>query len=200
MPRVTEERMTKLALLALALVGCGSHTSRGEVHAVGTYIGGGSILFGADDCSYSGAPGVLVGSSATPERGPRFVRGAGPITIACPKVTRQVTALEPTGAKIWGEEKMKAGETQLVSANLVAGADDLVGEARIEWALGSDCTNVASFGPVMGAQDTGGPDRSRDLRAAGKGTCHVTVTLTTGSDLESVPGKAFQQSMLVTVL
>ena len=192
--------MTKLALLALALVGCGSHTSRGEVHAVGTYIGGGSILFGADDCQYSGAPGVFVGTSAAPERGPRFVRGTGTITIACPKVTREVTALEPTGAKIWAEAEMNSGQTQLVTANLVAGKDDLVGEARIEWSLGADCANVASFGPVMGSQDTGGPDRSRDLVAAGKGTCQVTVVLTTGNDLENIPGKVFQQSMLVTVL
>ncbi len=33
----------------------------------------------------------------------------------------------------------------------------------------------------------------------GKGSCHVTVTLSTGNDLENSPGKAFQQSMLVTV-
>ena len=158
------------------------------------------MLFGADDCQYSGDPGVFVANSATPDRGPRFVRGAGTITIACPKVTRSVTALEPTGAKIWGESEMKSGEKQLLTANLVAGNDDLVGDAHIEWTLGSDCANVASFGPVMGAQDTGGPDRSRDLVAAGKGSCHVTVTLTTGNDLENVAGKAFQQSMLVSVL
>jgi hypothetical protein len=200
LPRVTGRRMTKLALLAVAVVGCGSHTSRGEVHAVGTYIGGGSMLFGADDCEYSGAPGVFAANGATPERGPRFVRGAGAITIACPKVTRQVTALEPTGAKIWGEPEMKSGEKQLLTANLVADKDDLVGEARIEWTLGSDCTNVASFGPVLGAQDTGGKDRSRDLVATGKGSCHVTVTLTTGSALDNIPGKTFEQSLLVTVL
>jgi hypothetical protein len=192
--------MTKLALLVMALVGCGSHTSRAEVHAVGTYIGGGSMLFGADDCRYSGAPGVFAANSATPEPGPRFVRGAGTITIACPKVTREVTALEPTGARIWGEREMRSGEKQLLMANLTAGTDDLVGEASIEWALGADCANVASFGPVMGAQDTGGPDRSRDLIAGGTGTCHVTVTLTTGNSLDEVPGRSFQQSLLVTVL
>lgn len=165
---------------------------------MGTYIGGGSYLFGADDCQYSGAPGVFV-NSAVPESGPRFVRGAGKITIACPKVTRDVLAVLPTGAKIWGEPTMKAGEKQLLTANLVAGGDDLFGEARIEWSLGSDCTNVASFGPVMGAQDTGGKDRSRDLIATAKGTCQVTVLLTTGSELENVAGKGYQQTMLITV-
>ena len=191
--------MTKLVLLAVALAGCGSRASRGELHAVGTYIGGGSMLFGTDDCQYSGAPGVFASNSATPEPGPRFVRGAGEITIACPKVTRHVTAVEPTGAKIWGEPEMKIGEKQLLTANLVSDSDDLSGQARIEWTLGSDCASVASFGPVLGAQDTGGRDRSRDLIAAAKGSCHVTVTLTTGNELDNIPGKAFQQSMLVTV-
>ncbi|MBA3458532.1 MAG: hypothetical protein H0T46_01115 [Deltaproteobacteria bacterium] len=191
--------MTKFAALAVLLVGCGSsHASRGEVHAVGTYIGGGSYLFGSDDCQYSGAPGVFV-NSAVPENGPRFIRGSGRITIACPKVTREVVAVVPTGAKIWGEKTMKVGEKQLLTASLVAGDDDLFGEARIEWNLGTDCTNVASFGPVMGAQDTGGQDRSRDVIAAAKGACHVTVTLSTGSELENVASKGYQQTLLITV-
>src|SRR3954465_3961532 len=96
--------MTKLLSLAVVLVGC--HSSHGvETQAVGTYIGGGSIIFGADDCQYSGAPGVFAQDSAKPERGPRFVTGAGAITIACPKVTREVTAVMPTGAKIWLQDK-----------------------------------------------------------------------------------------------
>lgn len=157
------------------------------------------MLFGADDCTYSGAPGVFGADSGTPAGGPRMVSGTGTITIACPKVTREVTAVEATGAKIWGESTMKVGATQMLSANLTAGSDDLVGEAAIDWTLGDDCKSVASFGPVMGAQDTGGKDRSRELIAAATGTCHVTVTLTTGSDLANVPGKPYRQSLVVTV-
>ncbi len=41
--------------------------------------------------------------------------------------------------------------------------------------------------------------RLRSLIAMGKGSCEVIVQLTTGSELESLPGKGFQQSVLVTV-
>jgi len=187
--------MNKLVVVLL-VAGCGA-SSRGERHAVGTYIGGGSLLFGADNCTYRGTPGVFL-HSATPEPGPRFVRGAGTVTIECPKVTRDVPVVVPTNARIWGESKMKVGATQRLTANLVAGDRDLVGDAREEWLLAFDCAGIVSFGPLTGAQDTG-RDRGRSLTAVGKGRCDVIVQLTTGSVSEGVPTKAFQQSMMVTV-
>jgi len=190
---------TPVALVIVILAGCGSSKSASELHAVGTYIGGGSI-FGADDCEYSGGPGVFVESSK-PEKGPRFVRGPGRITIKCPKVTQEVTAVEATAAKISGPSKVKLGtKAELFSAALHAEGRQLSGEARIEWSLGTDCQNVATFGPVLGAQDTGGRDRTRDLVTTGRGKCTITVLLTTGSQLEETfPAKAWQDSKLVTI-
>lgn len=191
--------MTKhLPLALVVLVACGSRGSNAERHAVGTFIGGGSI-FGSDDCEYTGTPGVFV-DSAKPARGPRFVRGTGTITVTCPKVTREVRAVEPTAAKLWGPRAVKAGTTsELFTASLAAGDHVLFGEARIEWSLGADCNGIATFGPVLGAQDTGGKDRSRTLVTTGKGTCTVIVALATGNPDESYPGKGYQAQQLVTI-
>ena len=185
--------------LFVLVAGCGSKGANdGGLHAVGTYIGGGSV-FGADDCQYSGGPGVFVESSK-PEKGPRFVRAPGRITVSCPKTTLEVTAVEPTAAKMSGPSKVKVGATsEPFSAALVAGGKELSGRAQIEWSLGTDCQNIATFGPVLGAQDTGGRDRTRELVTTGKGTCTITVALTTGVPSESFQGKGWQDSKLVTI-
>jgi len=190
--------MKHLVVAFALLAGCSSKGGE-NLHAVGTYIGGGSHLTGSDDCTYSGEPGVFV-ESGKPEKGPRFVRGPGKITVKCKDTTSTWRAAEPTGVKLWGPSKVKVGaESELFTANLVAGKETLFGEANIEWQLGHDCANVAEFGPVLGAQDTGGRDRSRKLVAKAKGTCTVIVTLGTGNPSETFPGKVFQQEMLVTV-
>jgi hypothetical protein len=172
--------------LAIALVvgmaGCGGggggDTTRH--HAVGTYIGGGSML-GPDDCTYRGTAGVFHDHADEAQRGPRMVTAPGTITVTCAKTSREVIAVQPTGATISGETEMTVGATQILRANLVDGHDALDGEGAPDWHLGSDCAGIAEFGPVLGAQDTGGKDKTRDLVAHGAGTCHVAVAITTGS-------------------
>ncbi len=194
--------MKQLALV-LGLAACGgSHASDPGQHAVGTYVGGGSMLFGADDCTYAGAPGVFATDSATPAKGPRFVVGPGKISVACPKTSYDELAVVPTGATISGPKKIGATHeiADSFSAHLVAGGRELAGEASIDWTLGTDCAGVAAYGDVLGAQDTGGRDRTRTLVRAAKGKCTVIVTLTTGNGSEpGFAGKAFQAEQLVAV-
>ena len=195
-------------ILAIAVAGCGSSgPSSLGTFAVGTYIGGGSVLTGADDCTYEGGPAVFSPSgtdatpSATPAPGPRFITGPGRILVHCPKVELTAEAIEPTGVAIAGPAKVKrGGPSEMFTAHLVAGGKELDGQASLEWKLAPDCAGRATFAPVLGAQDTGGRDRSRTLETAAAGTCTVIATMTTGSSLyESFRGKAFQAETLVTI-
>ncbi|MDB4960650.1 MAG: hypothetical protein JWP01_649 [Myxococcales bacterium] len=194
-----------VALLALSACGKKSDPlSSLSNHAIGTYIGGGSML-GTDSCTYSGTPSVFQSDdgkpSSEPAKGPRFVFAAGTITKDCAGEKSTVKAVVPTGAKIVGPSNVTAGaKSDLFTAYLVSDGSELGGEASIDWKLGHDCDGLAAFGPVMGAQDTGGKDRSRTLEAKAKGTCTVIVGLTTGTALnESFKPQAFQAEMLVTI-
>jgi hypothetical protein len=193
--------MQRHLVIAIGLVaGCGG-TGAHTQHAAGTYVGGGSYLVGPDDCTYTGSAGVFGADSATPERGPRFVRKPGTITVTCPKTTYTEEAVEPTGARIYGPDTVAAGTTsELFTSYLVAGGEDLRGEASLEWTLGDDCKGIATFDTVYGAQDTGGRDRSRQLVATAKGTCTVKVALVTGSlSAEDFVPQTFRTSKRVTI-
>ena len=189
---------TRAAVIALVAACGGRGTGSLPDQAVGTDIGGGSMIVGPDDCKYTGSPGVFV-EGDKPKDGPRFVRGPGKITVTCPKTTLEVEALVPTAARISGPSE--TGKTSdLFQASLYAGDRELDGQPRLEWTLGKDCDGLATFGPVLGSQDTGGRSRSRTLVTSGKGTCTVIATLTTGdSNDPSFPAKSFQAEKLVTI-
>lgn len=201
-----------LAGVGCAAIGCGSTKddplSFLTNHAVGTYIGGGSI-FGADNCTYAGTPGVFMNDegkpSSEPAAGPRFVFAAGTITQECTSGHKsKINAVVPTGAKIikaMGPGKVKVGSKgEMFKPVLVANGKELGGNANEEWKLGHDCAGIADFGPVLGSQDTGGKDRSRTLEAKAKGKCTVILGLTTGSPLNgSFNPQSFQTEMLVTI-
>ena len=191
------------------LAGCGSKDKDAVSfltnHAVGTYIGGAS-MFGSETCTYAGTPGVFQTDDGKPsadaEGGPRFVFAAGTITKECKSGHKaKVNALVPTGAKISGPSKLKVGDTNnMFHPHLVANGKELGGEAYVDWKLGNDCNGIAEFGPVLGAQDTGGKDRTRDLVTKGKGKCTVMLGLTTGTALaESFKPQTLQTELVVTI-
>ena len=123
-----------------------------------------------------------------------MIAGAGRIDVKCPKGNLVVHAYEPDRVKITGPTTVKVGgESDSFSATLFAGESRaLIGDARLEWSLGPGCEGHATFGPVLGAQDTGGADRTRKLRATAAGKCQIDVIATTTR-------KAFQGSILVTL-
>ena len=199
-----------LCLFAVVLVGCGGSSSTPELHAVGTYIGGGSYLTGSSDCTYLGTDGVFVDDtgkpSTTAERGPRFVMAPGTITESCSSGHKATyTAVVPTGAVITGPASIRATEKDTLATMyqgaLVANGKTLAGKARLDWQLGPDCAGIADFAPVLGAQDTGGKDRTRSLVPTGKaGTCTLMLGVLTGSGLdESFKPQTFQTTQTVTV-
>ncbi|MBA3818908.1 MAG: hypothetical protein H0X17_08455 [Deltaproteobacteria bacterium] len=193
--------MTGSHLVALTLLtACGSSASTLTEHAVGTNVGGGS-MFGADNCTYAGSPSVLAGASSGAAPGPRFVFAPGTITQTCGDTTTEIKAIVPTGAAITGPGKLKRGsESDLFQGRLVANGRELRGEASMDWRLGKDCAGIAQLAPVLGAQDTGGRDRSRKLVATGAGTCTVILVLTTGAGSHwSFKPQVFQAEKLVTI-
>ncbi len=192
----------KPAWLLVVLGACGAKSSSPYDYAVGTYIGGGSIM-GADNCTYSAGPNVFMpsGELGAPAKGPRFISGAGQIDVKCPNTEYEAEAIVPTGVKITGPNSLTVGaESQRFSATLVAGDRELNGEPTLEWVLSIGCEGHAAFGEVLGAQDTGGRDRTRTLTTTSAGTCQVDVMATTGnSSYPSFQRKAFMDSILVTI-
>ncbi len=178
-----------------------------ERHAVGTYIGGGSVVFGASGCSYTAEPGVLDtdpgGSTSGSRTGPQFVIKPGRITEICGNSKQEVLAVVPTGLTIlYGPTSIKVGEQTWppYTAKLVAGKHVLDGDPVLGWELGPDCAGVADFAPVLGSQDTGGPDRSRKLIAKRAGSCKIIATATTQSPLhESFTPQTFRAELAVRV-
>ncbi len=196
--------MSKAFGLLVVVAACGGAKNSEQRHAVGTYIGGGSIMFGPSSCLYAGGAGVFQGDDApseTPAKGPRFVFASGHITQTCGDQKTQIVAVKPTGAVIEGPRKVKAGtKSGLFEAKLVADGKPLAGEGALDWKLGKDCDGIATFDAVLGSQDTGGPDRTRTLIANTKGTCTISVGITTGSALhESFKPQAFQAEQRVTI-
>jgi hypothetical protein len=189
------------------LAACGGSGPAPHLHAVGTYIGGGSMSFGSDPCTYAGSAASVFGGDDKPAteaaRGPRYVTGTGTITRECPETKMTFTAVMPTGVTISGSSAFKIGSTNNdhYRGILVANGTELDGEPRLDWTLGPDCAGIAEFGPVHGSQDTGGPAKTRSLVAKTKGTCTVMLTATTGDNVlyPTFKGSTFKAEKKVAI-
>jgi hypothetical protein len=195
-----------VGVLAVALGACGSSAVEPDRVAVGTYIGGGSFLFGPSTCEYAGDPGVFRteegSTSADFEGGPRFIVGPGAIKQQCKSgYTAQSVAMIPTGVVITGPSAVKIGTQpdDYFRDVLVAGTTELGGEAYTDWQLGPDCNGVAEFAPVMGAQDTGGKDRIRSLVPKTKGTCTIIAKATVGPFHDGFQPMSFSAQKRITI-
>lgn len=186
--------------IVVAVAGCGGGHADPDRHAVGTYVGGGSYLTGADPCTYAATAGVFAPGDDG-HRGPVFVIGAGTITRTCGDVHTSIVAIAPTGVRIDGPAHVRRGATsEAFAARLVAGDATLDGDAALDWQLGPDCAGRATFAPVLGAQDTGGRDRTRALVATAPGACTLTVVATTGSSLAPTFAAAtFRAARAITI-
>lgn len=202
---------TLTVLLCVATAACGGpRWAGGEVvsyeHAVGTYIGGGSMITGSDPCEYAsdsdvfGPRSVESGVDARAS-GPRFVLRPGPIEARCPKWKDAITAVQPKGAQIEGLIELTVGDTMnSYSTHFVANGHAINGDGNAEWTLGPDCAGVATFAPVMGSQDTGGPEKHRHLVTTKAGTCTVHVALSTGSEsAKDAVVQTFKAELKVTI-
>ncbi|MEZ4239893.1 MAG: hypothetical protein R3F59_27835 [Myxococcota bacterium] len=187
-----------LLLLSACIGSREAGPDRTHTFAVGTYVGGGS-LFGADPCTYEGAEAF---GEAGPADGPRFAVAPGPIRVVCPKVSFEGAAVAPDAVAITGPDKVRVGaDSDVFRAVLTGGGVELQGQPALEWTLGPDCEGHAAFAPVLGAQDTGGPDRTRKLVASAPGRCTVKVAVTTGSDAlhPDFEGRTFAAEQQVTL-
>lgn len=173
----------KLLLVSLCLCACSSGKSDPTpAHAVGTFLGGGSFLFGPDTsgCTYEAPPSVAeIGGSRTMAK----LVGEGTVTKVCGDKRTSIQVLSPTRARIDGPAKVAVGGAQEepYRAQVLAGDRELEGavqgSVQPEWALGEDCKGVAAFQRVLGAQDTGGRSILRYLDAMKPGKCTLKVSL-----------------------
>ena len=177
--------MEKISLLLIvAGVACCAKRLPHEAYAVGTYIGGGSWLFGPSDCTYEAPPAVA--HLSTDEHGRRFMaklEGEGSVIETCRDVKTTYDVVKATGGRINGPTSLKTGSDPSARFSFVplAGTRELRGVHQggpsPEWSLGKDCEGLATFGAVLGAQDTGGADITRTLVATRAGACTITATV-----------------------
>lgn len=171
-------------LLLLLVVGCRKERADGgDSWAVGTYIGGGSVLFGPGTCTYDAPPDVA--ELSRDQQGVVFMAklvGEGSISERCNgRVTahpvRRATALRMDGPSVV-RRGMVAGPFSVVP---LAGATELrgvhQGGTSPTWSLAPDCAEVAEVAPVLGASDTGGPSIQRTLVALRAGTCTIEASV-----------------------
>lgn len=145
--------------------------------------------------------GSLPPAPTAPDKGPRFVLAAGSITKECNGTKTTVEAVVATEARISGPTKVKSGtKSESYQVELIGGGKQLGGEASLDWKLGPDCDGIAHFGDVLGAQDTGGADRHRALVTTAKGTCTVTVVVSTGNETyKAYTPQTFKTELKVTI-
>jgi hypothetical protein len=172
-----------LVVAIIAIAGCKSRPPR-AAHAVGTYLGGGSTLTGPSSCTYDAAPAVA--ELATDASGKKFMAklvGEGTITETCGDTKTIYDVVTATAARIDGPATWKVGATAsdhfsfapLAGARVLEGVHQ--GGPSPDWSLGKDCEGVATFGEVLGAQDTGGADITRSLIGTKAGSCTITAAL-----------------------
>lgn len=147
-------------------------------------MGGGSI-FGPESCSYFAKPEVA--ELSADNRGNIFMAtlvGEGTVTKTCGETKISYDVRTATAARIKGPGAWKIGAptpTARLEFIPLAGSRELLGvrsgSAGPDWSLGNDCAGVATFAPVLGAQDTGGADVSRSLVATKPGTCTISATM-----------------------
>ncbi len=175
--------LVAFGLLGAAVCACGSKAPGREAWAVGTYIGGGSFLTGPSSCTYDAPPAVA--ELSRNEKGNAFMAklvGPGAITETCGSNKTVHDVLVATALRIDGPATVKvgaSGTTDFFSVKPLAGTRELMGVhqggEQPQWSLGADCDGVAAFGPVLGSQDTGGPDITRTLVPTKPGTCTISA-------------------------
>ena len=124
---------------------------------------------------------------STDDEGNKFMAklvGEGMITKTCGDSKTVYDVVTATSARIEGPDTWKVGTTDSADYHRFvpfAGARRLEGVTQggssPVWSLGADCAGVATFGPVLGAQDTGGADISRTLAATKAGSCTISAKL-----------------------
>ncbi len=157
-------------------IGCHKKTER-EAYPVGSYIGGGSVLFGSAHCKYEGPPAVIE-LTADAESG--TLVGEGTVKVSCPSgVEYTVEVLKATGAEIDGRDTIQGGsDSAFYYLELLADTRELVTSKipqRPVWELGQDCAGVAEEIPDNSSQDFGGKSGNLQVRAKGKGSCTITA-------------------------
>lgn len=178
--------MKLLAPLTL-LLACGGRRAPDPeaAWAVGTTIGGGSVLVGPSPCTYQAPPEVaeLIRDGAGAASMARLI-GPGEVTEVCPSETRRYPVLKASALRLDGPSTLQVGQTRAEDRYEVTPLADgrpLLGVrpsgTSPEWSLGPDCAGVAEFGPVYGSRDTGGPEVTRTLVPVGAGTCSLSATL-----------------------
>jgi hypothetical protein len=107
---------------------------------------------------------------------------APPITETCGDTKRTIDALKATRLEIAGADTLKVGATSDHYAVKVFAGDRPLrgveqGNKAPDWQLDKDCDGIATFGPVLGAQDTGGADISRTLVTTKAGSCTLEASV-----------------------
>jgi hypothetical protein len=172
-------------LSALAVAACSRGSVQRDAYAVGTYIGAGSALISTALCTYDAPP--TVAELFTDAQGRKFMAkliGEGTITETCPRTKTVYDVVKATGGRIDGPQSCSVGGTETCGPFqfvAMAGARELRGVHQggesPTWSLGNDCRGVAVFGPVLGAQDTGGRSIIRSLVGRHAGSCTVTARI-----------------------
>ena len=130
-----------VAVVSCCAAGCAKRLPR-EAYAVGTYIGGGSWLFGPSDCTYEAPPAVA--DLSTDERGRRFMaklEGEGSVTETCRDVKTTYDVVKATAGRINGPAILKTGSDPSARFSFVplAGTRELLGVHQggpsPEWSL-----------------------------------------------------------------
>ena len=180
---MTRARSRLWTLLIVVAGACCTRPQVRPAYAVGTYVGGGSWLFGPSDCTYDAPPSVA--RLVKRDSGETFMAeltGEGEIAETCRNTKTVYDVVRATAGRIDGPANLQAGVTSGPYAFVpLAGGRELrgveQGGASPAWSLGKDCEGVAVFGVVSGSQDTGGGDITRTLVAARAGACTVTATI-----------------------
>ena len=172
-------------LLAIATASCAKSASESRrAYAVGTYVGGRGLL-GPPPCTYDAPPSVA--ELSTDERGKPFMAklvGEGVLNELCGEQKTPYDVVKATAARIDGPASCQVGAsdggnryelTPLAGTRRLEGIGP--GGAEPDWTLGKDCEAVATFGPVLGASDTGGRDVTRTLIALKAGSCTISAAL-----------------------
>jgi hypothetical protein len=179
-------RLAKWLMLGL-LLGCSKReTFAAEPLAVGTWVGGGSMLFGPSSCTYDAPPSVAELSTNT--EGKAFMArlvGEGSITETCRHGLTHFRVRRATALRIDGPGTLRVGPNEGVNDGFgvmpLAQSEALLGVRQggeaPEWSLGEDCAGVAHFGPLLGSSDTGGPSIRRWLVGERPGSCTLRASV-----------------------
>ena len=155
-------------------IGCSKKPDR-EAYPVGSYIGGGSVLFGSSHCTYDAPPSV---AQLWDDKEGGMLVGEGQLKVTCPSGAEyMVDVFKATGAKIRGKGTIKVGDRDFYYPVLLSGTRELATwqiPHHPIWTFGKDCAGVASEIPDPSSQDFGGKSGNLQVAANGKGSCTIT--------------------------